>query len=81
VQGLTGIETSTTRLKAISANISNIVRTFNIQEGLRQEDDRLPSRLHKETLKSGHQISEVELETMVTEYYRLRGWDEQGKPT
>ncbi|MES0349865.1 MAG: aldehyde ferredoxin oxidoreductase family protein, partial [Desulfobacteria bacterium] len=80
VQGLTGIETSTTRLKAISANISNMVRTFNIQEGLRREDDRLPSRLHKEALKSGHQISEVELETMVTEYYHLRGWDEQGKP-
>jgi aldehyde:ferredoxin oxidoreductase len=80
VQGLTGIETSTTRLKAISANISNIVRTFNIQEGLQPEDDRLPIRLHKEALKSGHQISEVEIETMVTEYYHLRGWDEQGKP-
>ena len=80
VHGLTGIETSTTKLKAISANISNIVRTFNIQEGLRREDDRLPSRLHKEALKSGHQISEVEIETMVTEYYHLRGWDEQGKP-
>ncbi|MBW2566242.1 MAG: aldehyde ferredoxin oxidoreductase family protein [Deltaproteobacteria bacterium] len=80
VQGLTGIETSTTGLKAISANISNIVRRFNIQEGLRREDDRLPIRLHKEALKSGHQISEVELETMVTEYYLLRGWDAQGKP-
>jgi aldehyde:ferredoxin oxidoreductase len=51
VQGLTGIETSTTRLKAISANISNMVRTFNIQEGLRREDDRLPSRLHKAAIR------------------------------
>ncbi len=80
VQGLTGIEANTTRLRAISANISNIVRTFNIQEGLRREDDRLPSRLHKEALKSGHQISEAEIERMVGDYYRLRGWDEQGKP-
>jgi aldehyde:ferredoxin oxidoreductase len=80
VQGLTGIEAATTRIKAISANISNIVRTFNIQEGLRPEDDRLPSRLHKEALKSGHQISKTELEKMVADYYRLRGWDEHGKP-
>jgi aldehyde:ferredoxin oxidoreductase len=80
VQGLTGIEATTTRLKAISANISNIARTFNIQEGLRPEDDRLPSRLHKEALKSGHQISKTELEKMVADYYRLRGWDKHGKP-
>jgi aldehyde:ferredoxin oxidoreductase len=80
VQGLTGIEANTTRLRAISANISNMVRTFNIQEGLRREDDRLPTRLHKEALKSGHQISEAEIEKMVGDYYRLRGWDEQGKP-
>ncbi len=80
VQGLTGLEASTNRLKAISANISNMVRTFNIQEGLRPEDDRLPSRIHKEALKSGHQISETELEKMVADYYHLRGWDEHGKP-
>jgi aldehyde:ferredoxin oxidoreductase len=79
-QGLTGIEATTTRLKAIRANISNIARTFNIQEGLRPEDDRLPSRLHKEALKSGHQISKTELEKMVADYYRLRGWDKHGKP-
>jgi len=80
VQGVTGIEAHKTRLKAISANISNIVRKFNIQEGLRREDDRLPSRLYKEALKSGHQISEAELERMVTDYYRLRGWDQKGRP-
>ncbi len=80
VQGVTGIEAHKTRLKAISANISNIVRKFNIQEGLRRKDDRLPSRLYKEALKSGHQISEAEIERMVTDYYRLRGWDQKGRP-
>ena len=80
VQGLTGIDADITRLKAISANISNTVRTFNIREGLRREDDRLPNRLHKEALKGGKQITEAELERMVADYYRLRGWDEQGTP-
>jgi aldehyde:ferredoxin oxidoreductase len=80
VQGLTGMNLEQTGLKAISANISNIVRTFNIREGLKREDDRLPSRLHKEALKDGQQIGEAELDRMVADYYRLRGWDEQGKP-
>ncbi|MBW1739780.1 MAG: aldehyde ferredoxin oxidoreductase family protein [Deltaproteobacteria bacterium] len=80
VQSVTGIEADKKRLKAISANISNMVRKFNIQEGLTPEDDRLPSRLHKEALKGGHRISEAELKKMVDDYYRLRGWDEQGKP-
>jgi len=81
VHGVTGIEADKTTLKAISANISNTVRRFNIQEGLRREDDRLPSRLYKEALKSGHRISEAELDSMLTDYYRLRGWDENGRPT
>lgn len=80
IHGLTGMEADTTRLKAVSANVSNMVRTFNIREGLTREDDRLPSRLHREALKSGHRITEAELDKMVEEYYRLRGWDEQGKP-
>jgi aldehyde:ferredoxin oxidoreductase len=57
-----------------------MVRGFNIQEGLRREDDRLPSRLYKEALKSGHRISEGDLDRMLTDYYRLRGWDENGRP-
>jgi len=81
VQGVVGIEADKATLKAISANISNMIRRFNIQEGLRREDDRLPSRLYKEALKSGHQITEAELERMLTEYYHLRDWDEEGRPT
>jgi aldehyde:ferredoxin oxidoreductase len=80
VDALTGIKADTSGLKRISANISNIVRTFNIREGLKREDDRLPKRLHKEALKGGHRISEADLEKMLADYYRLRGWDEQGNP-
>lgn len=80
VKGVTGIKADKKKLKEMSANISNIVRRFNIREGLKREDDRLPKRLHREALKGGHRISEAELEKMVSDYYRLRGWDEQGNP-
>lgn len=80
VQGTTGLKADQATLVAISARVSDTVRRFNIQEGLRREHDRLPARLHKEALKTGHHIGEAELDKMLADYYRLRGWDEQGRP-
>ncbi len=80
VEGLTGLRVDTADLKAVSARISDTIRNFNIQEGLRPEDDRLPERLLKNALKTGHRITEAELEKMVSEYYHLRGWDDKGYP-
>ncbi|MBW2317402.1 MAG: aldehyde:ferredoxin oxidoreductase [Desulfobacterales bacterium S7086C20] len=80
VEGLTGLRVNTVDLKAISSRISDTIRDFNIQEGLRPEDDRLPERLLKNALKGGHRITEGELEKMVSEYYHLRGWDDRGYP-
>jgi aldehyde:ferredoxin oxidoreductase len=31
-------------------------------------------------LKSGHRIKEQELETMLQDYYNLRGWHKNGFP-
>jgi aldehyde:ferredoxin oxidoreductase len=80
VQGATGLQADQATLVGISARISDTVRRFNMQEGLKREDDRLPPRLHKETLKTGHHISKAELDEMIADYYRLRGWDDQGCP-
>jgi aldehyde:ferredoxin oxidoreductase len=80
VEGITGLKADRSSLAATSANVSNTVRRFNIQEGLKRKDDRLPARLYNEALKSGHQIREAELEKMLSDYYRLRGWDEEGRP-
>jgi aldehyde:ferredoxin oxidoreductase len=80
VRAVTGLEADQEDLKAISANISDTVRQFNIREGLTPEDDRLPKRLYKQALKTGHQISAAELDRMLADYYSLRGWDEQGRP-
>jgi aldehyde:ferredoxin oxidoreductase len=80
IRAVTGMDADEEKLRAISAGISDTVRTFNIREGLTQDDDRLPARLHKEALKTGHRITEAELEKMRADYYRLRGWDDEGRP-
>jgi aldehyde:ferredoxin oxidoreductase len=76
----TGLTTSVKELRGIAANIATLTKTFNLREGLKPEDDRLPRRLHKETLPSGHALSVEEMELMLADYYRLRGWDTNGIP-
>jgi aldehyde:ferredoxin oxidoreductase len=58
----------------------NLEKHFNIAAGV--EKDTLPPRLLREKLPGGPAIGRVaELQTMLGEYYTLRGWDSDGIPT
>jgi aldehyde:ferredoxin oxidoreductase len=62
--------------------IWNLERLFNLREGFTKKDDRLPPRFSQESLPRGHSKGQVvDLEPMLEEYYRLRGWDKDGIPT
>jgi aldehyde:ferredoxin oxidoreductase len=76
----TGLKSNKTALQERASEISDLVRNFNLREGLKTEDDALPKRIYKEILKTGHGITETELEAMRRDYYTLRGWDEDGIP-
>lgn len=76
----TGLPSSKAQLCDIATSIANMTRQFNINEGLKPEDDRLPRRIHQEALPSGQALSAGEMEHMLKEYYALRGWDDQGNP-
>jgi len=65
----------------IGERIYNLTRLFNLREGFSRSDDRLPERLKEPREDTGWKIDEVDFETMLGEYYSLRGWDEGGKPT
>jgi aldehyde:ferredoxin oxidoreductase len=56
--------------------IVNLERCFNVREGFSRKDDKLPSRF----LEEPYQDSVVELDRMLTKYYRLRGWSRDGIP-
>jgi len=80
LQLLTGNSLTKEELQRTASRIADMTRTFNIREGLKPEHDRLPQRLHKEPLPSGQQLTEEELQSMIQDYYRLRGWDQNGVP-
>lgn len=77
---ITGVKRSKEELQAVASHIADMTRQFNMQEGFTAADDRLPKRFHKEALPEGGSLSEADMEYMLQDYYRLRGWDNQGIP-
>lgn len=59
----------------------NLERLFNIREGFTTKDDTLPKRFTDEEQIPGKKKSKVPLSKMLPKYYRLRGWDNNGRPT
>lgn len=62
--------------------IYNLKRVICVLRGVSSKDDTLPARLLEEPLTEGGAAGQVvELNRMLSEYYKLRGWDENGIPT
>ncbi len=81
IKAVTGLELDRERMKSIANNISSATRRFNIREGLTLEDDKLPKRFYKEVLPETQKIiTEEEMDQLLGDYYRVRGWDEMGVP-
>ncbi len=82
LRAVTGLPYSDDELMKAGERIWNMERLFNLKAGLTGKDDTLPPRLLKEPIPSGPSKGEVcELDRMLPEYYQLRGWDEEGRPT
>ena len=80
IEMTTGLKQDKAALRKRASEISTLIRCFNIREGMKPEDDNLPKRFYKESLKTGHWIKEEELGTMLQDYYNLRGWHKNGLP-
>lgn len=74
---VTGFDLGGQELLRAGERIWNLERLYNLREGFRAADDRLPTRLLEEPDSEGHV---VDLAPMLEEYYRFRGWDEHGVP-
>ncbi|MGB3210391.1 MAG: aldehyde ferredoxin oxidoreductase family protein [Desulforhopalus sp.] len=81
IAGVTGLVLSEEEMCEIARAITDDTRRFNLQEGLTPEEDHLPKRFYKETLpETSQQITSEQMDQLLLEYYRARGWDEQGRP-
>ncbi len=82
LEAATGMEMDVERLKRIGERIYNLQRSYNALHGITRADDRLPRRFSDDPSPSGNATGQViDLEPMLDEYYRLRGWSQEtGRP-
>jgi aldehyde:ferredoxin oxidoreductase len=76
----TGLSYDQKELSSIAGKIKDNTRFFNLREGLTAQDDTLSPRLYDNKLEGEKGISKNELQKLVLEYYKIRGWDAKGIP-
>jgi aldehyde:ferredoxin oxidoreductase len=72
-------------IRKIGERIWNLEKAFNARDGIDRRFDTLPQRLQREPLHvqdaQGEGQTVQDLNKFLDEYYRLRGWTEQGIPS
>jgi aldehyde:ferredoxin oxidoreductase len=77
---LTGHDTKVSDIMKVGERITNLERCFNVLCGIRRKDDKLPKRL-MEPKKEGPVAGRVsDVEKMLDEFYKFRGWKPNGIP-
>ncbi len=76
---LTGRETSPQELMTAGDRIFNLMKCYNVREGLTSKDDTWPRRFFEEPIPDGSfkgsVLDEKTFKRLLEEYYELRGWD------
>ncbi len=81
VNAVMGWDLDMKELMHIGERLFNLKRLFNVRLGVRRQDDTLPVRLLTQDRGTGGAAGSLpQLEKMLSEYYDLRGWDEEGIP-
>ena len=79
---VTGWDVDLSGFMKIGDRIFTLKRLFNCRCGIGRKDDTLPPRLLTSTKDEGASRGYLpHLGRMLNEYYRYRGWDEEGIPT
>jgi aldehyde:ferredoxin oxidoreductase len=85
VNAVTGFEINGMKEFALMGErVNNIIRLFNIREGMTADEETLPDRILKEAHKEGPAAGIVLMDNFIEmkrRYYEICGWDEKGVPT
>ncbi|NQT60193.1 MAG: aldehyde ferredoxin oxidoreductase family protein [Bacteroidetes bacterium] len=80
-----GHDYSVEDIVTIGERIWNLSRLFNAAAGISRKDDYLPKKISEEPLQygptKGRRMTREMQDTMLDEYYQLRGWESNGIPT
>jgi aldehyde:ferredoxin oxidoreductase len=84
VRAVTGWNVSLWELMKVGERRLNLLRAFNAREGVGAEADTVPPKLLtplKGGKSDGVAVTAEEVEAAKALYYRMAGWDEDGRPT
>ncbi|MBN1834549.1 MAG: aldehyde ferredoxin oxidoreductase family protein [Spirochaetales bacterium] len=74
LEGTLGLRLEEGELKTVAARIARLTREFNLQEGMRPEDDGLPEYFFAHPVGSGSfKLDHDRFGALLQEYHRLRG--------
>jgi Aldehyde:ferredoxin oxidoreductase len=78
----TGIDYTNMELLKTSERGIALQRLINVRDGLSRKDDTLPPKMLQAAIIGGRAgKSPIGFNNMLDDYYKLRGWDENGIPT
>ncbi|MEM3493763.1 MAG: aldehyde ferredoxin oxidoreductase family protein [Thermoplasmata archaeon] len=81
----TGMDVDGKSLLEAGERIYNVERAFIVREGVRRKDDIPPEREFNEPYPTGKmkgfRLEREKYEKLLSAYYELHGWDEDGVPT
>jgi aldehyde:ferredoxin oxidoreductase len=81
-RALSGLDISAAEMFKIGERIVNLQKLINLKLGATAADDTLPDKFLSEPIANGPARGQRvrDLESMVSEFYRSMGWDEEGVP-
>jgi len=82
ISAAAGWDMSEAELQEVGKRVIDTERLINIREGVTRKDDTLPKRYFDDPmplgLAKGHHIDRKEFDGMLSRYYKLGGWSEDG---
>lgn len=73
---VTGVNAGKKNLLTRAERIVNLVKEFNMREGMSRKDDALPERFMKNSVE-GQVVEKERFDEMLNQYYELRGWNKK----
>jgi aldehyde:ferredoxin oxidoreductase len=82
LNAITGWDFDTGELMKTAERIFTLQRVFNVICGVSRKDDKLPNRMFQPA-KTGGRANKIPVpfDSTLEEYYKLRGWDIDGRPS